>query len=180
MRGRGQTRLRFLFVQIAPIINDAVELVRGACARKNVALHVDIDQDLTPVPIDSTAVLQVLLNVLTNAIDASPDKGGSVAIRVSVDDTCEHMHITIVDNGCGIDKEMREAVFRAFHSTKGQRGTGLGLAVAKKVVLEHGGTIGLYEVASGGTRCEITLPLDRDSDPGDTHGAPTLAQSNLF
>jgi two-component system, NtrC family, sensor kinase len=174
------TTFEVSLVQITPLIDDAVELVSGACGRKNVALHVHIDEDLPPVPIDNTSILQVFLNVLTNAIDATPELGGTVSIRVSIDEAYEYMQITVVDNGCGIDEKMREAVFKAFHTTKGQRGTGLGLAVAKKVVHEHGGTIGLFEVEGGGTRCVMTLPLNRDSDPGDTHGSPTLVQGGLF
>ena len=167
-------------VQVRPIIEDAIELVRGACARNQVALQVYLEPDLPPVPIDSTAILQVLLNVLTNAIDATADKGGTVSLQVTVDIECENVCISIIDNGCGIDEEMREAVFKAFHSTKGQRGTGLGLAVAKKIVLEHNGTIQLSEANGGGTKCSISLPLNRDSDPADTHGSPSIVQSNLF
>ena len=71
-------------------------------------------------------------------------------------------------------------VFQAFHSTKGQRGTGLGLAVARKVILEHQGTIELTKAEGGGTCCRITLPLDREGDPGDTHGPESIERSNRF
>ncbi len=167
-------------VQIEPIIQDAVELVRGACNRRNVILHVSVQPDMPPVPIDATAILQVFLNVINNAIDATPSKTGVVAINATLDDVCEHVRITITDNGCGIEPENKDQVFRAFHSTKGQRGTGLGLAVARKVVHEHMGTIDLLEVHSGGTRCAISLPLDRDDNPDDTHGPPTVLQSDRF
>jgi signal transduction histidine kinase len=167
-------------VQFDPIVQDAVELVRGACERKNVALHISVLPDMPPVPIDSTAILQVLLNVLNNAIDASPSKTGVVTIQITIDDPCEHVRIAITDNGCGIEQDSKDHVFRAFHSTKGQRGTGLGLAVARKVVHEHVGTIELHEVPSGGTQCVILLPLNRDDDPEDTHGPPTVGQSDRF
>ncbi len=167
-------------VQFELIVQDAVELVKGACERRKVALRVSVDGDMPPIPIDPTAILQVLLNVLNNAIEASPSKSGEVTIRVAIDSAYEHVVITITDNGCGIDQQNKETLFRAFHSTKGQRGTGLGLAVARKVVHEHNGSIELQSVDGGGTRCEITLPLNRDDDPADTRGPSTIEQSNRF
>ncbi len=172
--------IEIALVQIDSIIQDAVELVRGACERRRIALSISVNSDMPPVPIDATAILQVLLNVLNNAIDASPSKTGLVSIDVTITPSCEQLNITIKDNGCGIDKESKDVVFRAFHSTKGQRGTGLGLAVAQKIVLEHRGTIELTATAEGGTKCIILLPLTRDGDPADTHGPPIVEQSNRF
>ncbi|MDP7005046.1 MAG: ATP-binding protein [Phycisphaerales bacterium] len=157
-------------VQIKPIVDDALSLVRGACDRRLISLQSNIEEDVPPIPIDQTAFLQVLLNVLNNSIEASPSKSGVVDISVSIPPSGEIVEIVITDNGCGIEDGERETVFRAFHSTKGQRGTGLGLAVARKVVLEHQGSIELIEADSGGTCCRITLPLSREGDPGDTHG----------
>lgn len=167
-------------VQFDAIVQDAVELVGGACERRDVTLRASVDTDMPPIPVDPTAMLQVLLNVLNNAIEASPSKTGVVSIDVSIDGAYEHVVITIVDNGCGIDPQHKEALFKAFHSTKGQRGTGLGLAVARKVVNEHQGSIELHSIAEGGTKCVITLPLNREDDPGDTRGPSTIHQSNRF
>ncbi len=167
-------------VQFDDIVQDAVELVGGACERRDVTLCTSVETDMPPIPVDPTALLQVLLNVLNNAIEASPSKTGVVSIDVAIDGAYEQVVITIVDNGCGIDPQNKEALFKAFHSTKGQRGTGLGLAVARKVVNEHQGTIELHSIAKGGTKCVIMLPLNRDDDPGDTRGPSTIHQSNRF
>jgi signal transduction histidine kinase len=161
-------------VQLEPIMEDAVDLMRGACERRTIAIEAHLEQDLPPVPIDGTAILQVLLNVLHNAVDASPSKTGKVTIAASIPKPGEFLEINITDNGDGIEPGRRETVFVAFHTTKGQRGTGLGLAVAKKIVLEHQGTIEMLDGEGGGTRCRITLPLSREDDPGDTH-SPTLS-----
>jgi signal transduction histidine kinase/pSer/pThr/pTyr-binding forkhead associated (FHA) protein len=157
-------------VQIEPIINDAISLVRGACERRSITMQSNVEPDMPPVPIDQTAVLQVLLNVLNNAIDAVPSKSGVVELSVSIPQTGEFVEITITDNGSGIEAGCKEEAFQAFRTTKGQRGTGLGLAVARKVVLEHKGEIELSDSNTGGTICRITLPLSREGDPGDTHG----------
>ena len=167
-------------VQFKPIVEDAVALVSGACERRTISLRTTIEQDMPPIPVDQTAILQVLLNVLNNAIEASPSKSGVVEIVVSIPGSGEIVEIVIIDNGCGIEEGSQEVVFQAFHSTKGQRGTGLGLAVARKVILEHQGTIELTKAEGGGTCCRITLPLDREGDPGDTHGPESIERSNRF
>ena len=164
-------------MQLDPIVQDAVDLIRGACDRRSITIESHIESDMPPVPIDGTAILQVLLNVLHNAVDASPSETGVVKIAASIPDSGEFLEINVVDNGDGIESGRRETVFVAFHTTKGQRGTGLGLAVAKKVVLEHQGTIEMLDADDGGTRCRITLPLSREDDPGDTH-SPTQIEED--
>jgi len=165
--------------QIEPIIQDALELIQGACERRKITLSKHIDPDLPPIPINETAILQAMLNVLHNAVDAAPSKTGQVDITVSIP-SADYALITITDNGCGIEPSQKEKVFHAFHSTKGQRGTGLGLAVAKKIVLGHGGTIALWDGDEGGTRCEIRLPLEHSDDPADTHGPSEIEPSDRF
>ena len=168
------------FVQIYPIVEDAIALVRGACDRRSITIRSTVEQDMPPIPIDQTAILQVLLNVLNNAIDASPSKTGLVELAVSIPKSGEFVEMTITDNGSGVETGGKDVAFQAFHTTKGQRGTGLGLAVARKVILEHKGEIELVDGASCGTICRITLPLSREGDPGDTHGPATINPSDRF
>ena len=149
-------------VQIKPIIEDAIALVRGACQRRTISIQANVEEDMPPIPIDATAILQVLLNVLNNAIDASPSKTGTVVLDVSIPNSGEFVELTITDNGCGISGGSKEEVFHAFHTTKGQRGTGLGLAVARKIILEHKGEIELIDAKISGMTCRITLPLHSD------------------
>jgi signal transduction histidine kinase len=167
-----------MLVQLEPIVEDAVDLIRGACERRSIAIEFFIEPDMPPVPIDGTAILQVLLNVLHNAVDASPANTGIVKITASIPDSGELLEINITDNGCGIESGRRETVFIAFHTTKGQRGTGLGLAVARKVVLEHQGTIEMLDTEGVGTLCRITLPLNREDDPGDTHSPAKMDEDD--
>lgn len=166
-------------VNLTVVIEDAISLVRGAADRRKVAIRVDIEDDMPPIPIDQTAILQVLLNILNNAVEAAPSKTGIVAILASIPRSGDMVRIAIEDNGPGIDTSQREAVFRAFHSTKGQRGTGLGLAVSRKIVLEHQGTINILDAPHGGTLFNIYLPLGREDDPGDTRG-PASIDTNRF
>ena len=86
---------------------------------------------------------------------------------------------SVRDNGCGVEEAQKDLIFNAFHTTKGQRGTGLGLAVAQKIVQSHGGTINLSPAPEQGTICEIKIPLERSDDPADTHGPLPIEPSNL-
>ena len=80
--------------------------------------------------------------------------------------------ITVSDNGPGVPAEIRTKVFEPFYSTKGHAGTGLGLAVARKIVEEMGGTLALTSPADGGAQFDVRMPISQSvgSDPGDTHG----------
>lgn len=167
-------------VNLPLIVEDAVSLVQGAAQRRKVAIRVDIEEDMPPIPVDQTAILQVLLNILNNAVEAAPSKTGIVAILASIPRSGDSVRISIEDNGPGIDSSQREAVFRAFHSTKGQRGTGLGLAVSRKIILEHQGTINILDAPHGGTLFNIYLPLGREDDPGDTRGPASIEDPNSF
>jgi signal transduction histidine kinase len=121
--------------------------------------------------------LQVLLNLLNNAIEAAPSETGKISIDVTIDAQSECININIVDNGCGIEDDNKETVFKAFHTTKGQKGTGLGLAVARKIINEHQGTIDVQGIFGGGTAFQIVLPLHYDGDPSDTRGPATVIRS---
>ncbi|MEM9791157.1 MAG: HAMP domain-containing sensor histidine kinase, partial [Planctomycetota bacterium] len=86
----------------------------------------------------------------------------------------------VADNGVGMSGEQTRRLFVPFQSSKGLKGTGLGLVVTKKIVDEHGGTIGVQSTPSEGTTFLIELPTDRAEVPqsADTHG-PTADDSDL-
>jgi len=68
----------------------------------------------------------------------------------------------VTDNGCGMDEETREKILKGFYSTKGSKGTGLGLMIAQKIVVEHGGTMRVESRKTEGTTFVIRLPLVQD------------------
>jgi signal transduction histidine kinase len=112
------------------------------------------------------------MNLLSNALDAVTPKRGLIRIVCRYDDPNRQCIIEVVDNGSGILPTMKQHMFELFHSTKGNRGTGLGLAVAKKIVEEHEGTISVESREREGTTFTVKLPAYHETlaDPAHTHG----------
>ena len=159
-------------VNLNSLLEEIVALVQEQYDDKQVALITDLDHHMPPVPVDSAGIHQAVLNLLNNGLDAVDSKTGVVSLRTHFNPDAQHVRIIVHDNGPGIAEESRERLFEPFHSTKGQRGTGLGLVVTKKIVDEHGGSIQVASAAGSGTTFKISLPLASSSAPAlaDTHG----------
>jgi two-component system NtrC family sensor kinase len=153
-------RLEPELVPIRRLVDEAAQLMQGQYDRKSVGLLLDLADDVPPIPLDPGAIHQALMNLLANALEAVPRKKGVVTIRTRYLPDTREAQITVSDNGPGIAPDRHEEVFEAFWSTKGQRGTGLGLAVTRKIVREHGGSISLQSEAEQGATFVITLPTD--------------------
>ena len=154
---------------IGPLMEELAQLVQPQCDRKRVGLLLDLAEDMPPIPIDGNAIHQAVMNLLGNALDAAPAKTGVVTLRTRFLAESHEAQIAVSDNGPGISPERHAELFEAFRSTKGQRGTGLGLAVTRKIVEEHGGRIEVRSEPKQGATFIITLPSDRVVlDSGDT------------
>ena len=103
----------------------------------------------------SDRIIQLLLNLLKNGIQAMPDGG---KLRVELKDTKSAAIIKICDSGVGISPESLPHIFDPFWTSKA-KGTGLGLALCKKVAQEHGGSLTVESTVGGGTTFTVTLPL---------------------
>ena len=130
-------------------------------AESNVALTLTALAEQLTIIGDSPSLQQVLLNLLLNARDAIPD-GGHVEVRVSRDD--DEAVLQVLDDGEGLGDLTEAAAFEPFLTTK-QKGSGLGLAVVKQVVNDHGGVISLRNrTDSPGAVAEVRIPLHRKDD----------------
>lgn len=140
------------------VITDAVSLLQKKADEREVMLLTDLEEPFPPMPLDPDGIHQVALNIISNAIDAVPAGKGiiNVSTRFNMDDAIADLIIS--DNGMGIDREQIEEIFEPFKSTKGQGGTGLGLAVARKIVREHHGRIVVDSAPGEGTTFRIRLP----------------------
>ncbi|MEO1237140.1 MAG: ATP-binding protein [Planctomycetota bacterium] len=157
---------------LAPLLEEVVALVSKQYETKKVVLISDFAPDMPPVPVDGGAIHQAVLNLLSNALDAVEPESGAVTLRCEFDADAGRVVLSVSDNGEGMSPSTKRHLFEPFHSTKGLRGTGLGLVVTKKVVDEHGGTIDVESVRGQGTTFRIRLPLEMGSAPAsaDTHG----------
>ena len=161
------------FVQPRKLIQECLELVAGNANAKGVMAIADVARDVPPVPMDPSGMHQVLMNLLSNALDAV--EAGKGLIRVTARyfaDPVNELEIDVEDNGTGVPPSMMKHLFELFHSTKGNRGTGLGLAVARKIVEEHDGTITARSQPGEGTTFTVRLPVyaRAGGDPSGTHG----------
>ena len=155
---------------LMPLLEEVVSLIQPLAERRRVQLKLDLDPGAPPVQYDGNAMHQAMLNLLLNAVEAVSSKTGVVYLRASWDASSGETSIIVEDNGPGIEPERYEEVFRPFSSTKGQRGTGLGLPVTRQLIEDHGGTIDLKASELGGACFRIQLPSRGPEDPGETTG----------
>lgn len=131
------------------------------------AIRVEIEGSAPPIQADPELLKVVFLNLLINAAHAM---GGRGRILVSVTSTGTLCHVTFIDGGPGISPDIRDKIFTPFFTTKA-RGTGLGLATAKRFVEAHRGTIRIDCPPGGGTTVTVELPLAEGSAVGATGGS---------
>ncbi|MEX0876707.1 MAG: ATP-binding protein [Phycisphaerales bacterium] len=163
------------------IAEDCAQLLEKPCQEKNIALLVDADAEMPPIMVDPGLIHQALMNLLTNAIEAVPADTGAVTVRVAFNESRPDpakpgvmlrpaATITVIDNGPGVEQDKLAWIFEPFNTTKGLKGTGLGLAVTKRIVYEHKGRIRLESTPGKGASFKMILPADLDAmlDPSAT------------
>ncbi len=136
-------------------------LMKERAAEQCVTIEFAYGEAMPDVDCDPLAIYRAVLNLVTNAIDAAEQGGGLVTIAAQPGDDGKSVTIAVADNGPGISPEAKDKLFQAFHSTKASKGTGLGLAVTKKIVDEHRGAIDIKTEAGKGTTFAISLPVAR-------------------
>lgn len=154
------------------LINECLELISTAANEKGVMAVADVDEAQPAVPLDPDGMHQVIMNLLSNAIDAVEPRKGLIRVVCRYEPESRTTVLEVIDNGPGIPPSMMNHLFELFHSTKGNRGTGLGLAVTRKIVEEHEGSISVKSVVGEGATFTIRLPAfhGKLGDPSQTHG----------
>jgi two-component system, NtrC family, sensor kinase len=135
-------------------IETASAILRYGLSRSAIELHVDIPDDLPAVSCSQSDLEQVLLNLLTNAREATPHGG---RIVVSVGSAEAVVNIAIADTGCGIPRENLPRVLEPFFTTK-PHGNGLGLSICRSVLWEVDGTITIQSEPGNGTHVHLVIP----------------------
>ncbi len=144
-------------VDLNNLLEEAKELLSAQAERVGVEIKTKTDKNLNKVILDPKGILRCLVTLIDNAIDACSEKGGSITIESSLDSD-DYFRIEVSDTGCGMDQETLSVLFTKFFSTKGSKGTGLGLPVVHKTVKEHKGSIDVKSEPGQGTTFSIGLP----------------------
>lgn len=128
-----------------------------------IKLITDFEDNLGPAQMDSEGMHESLSNLLGNAIDACriSETTDQLQITLRVLESDNAIIYEVIDNGCGMDYEVKKKVFTTFFTTKGLGGTGLGLLMTKKIIQQHGGEVEFDSILDQGTTFRITLPRDR-------------------
>jgi len=174
-----QRQIEVSFTPLRPLLEDCAQLMETVCEQAGVALIVDVEDDVPPVPIDPPLIHQAVMNLLTNAFEAVPKAEGRITVRLHYQEpdargpgSPGEAHILVIDNGPGIPRERQATIFEPFQTSKGLKGTGLGLAVTKRVLEDHRGRITLTSEPGKGSTFAMVLPADtgRLIDPSATRG----------
>jgi len=158
-------------VGVSNLINDAVEQIRSQAEKKDLQLRVPSESNGYAVSGDAIQLQRALVNILTNAVNYTPD-GGVITVQASLSDA-DRIKIRIQDTGVGIDSVDLPRIFDRFYRTDKARsrasgGTGLGLAITREIVARHHGTVTVESVVGKGSTFTVTLPLAENSDHSET------------
>lgn len=171
---RKQT-ISFENVDLNQVIKDFGKLLRRTI-REDIEVELILSPDIEMVKADIGQIEQVVMNLAVNASDAMPDGG-----RLSIETSMKHLDesyaalrpdvipgesvlLVVSDIGCGMDAKILKNIFEPFFSTKGEKGTGLGLATVYGIVKQHGGNIWVYSESGRGTSFKIYLPATNEVD----------------
>jgi PAS domain S-box-containing protein len=151
------------------IIRDVCELLKDKAEENKIEIITDFDDSIGEVTMDGSIIHEALLNLASNAVDAclfdeDVDKNWQVKLKTELEPH-QVIKFEVSDNGAGMDQEVLQKLFTSFFSTKGHRGTGLGLMVTRKLIEEHQGKIEVTSQLGRGTTFTVRLPY-KTADAG--------------
>ena len=164
-RGNAPDELKLEPIDAVDLVQRAVERATPIASKAGITVAIDIGESPLKIRGDADRLLQLLLNLIENAIHHSPPEGTITAGGRAVSGAVQ---LWVDDEGLGIPAEEREVVFDAFYRSPASRamnseGSGLGLAIARAIATGHGGTLNVLDAPSGGARLQLELPkrIDR-------------------
>ncbi|MEO1054472.1 MAG: ATP-binding protein, partial [Bacteroidota bacterium] len=149
-------------VDLISSIDSTLMILKGKLKSKKIQVVKNINDNIPTFNGYPGKMNQVLMNLMTNAIDAVEKTDGNIQIDLDLDDQNSNIILKISDNGIGVPENKREQIFEPFYSTKTTgKGTGLGLSISKKIVIEHQGDITVSGKEGGGSVFTVRLPLNK-------------------
>jgi signal transduction histidine kinase len=138
------------------ILTEACSLYRQIFRSRKIKLRKKLARDLPEIRFDPTLIKQAVINIIRNAVESMPS-GGELTLQTEV--CWDHVILIISDTGHGMPSEVVKNIFNPFFTTK-QDGMGIGLAMTKKIIEDHGGEITIQSLAGAGTTFNICLPIE--------------------
>lgn len=171
---RNDQEAHFEPVDLADLVEDCIALTQpywhNEPRRQGITIAVERDlRDVPPVMGAASELREVLVNLILNAVQAMPD-GGTLTFKTHTN-ADRHACIVVADTGRGMAPEVQQQIFEPLYTTKGESGTGMGLAVSQGIVQEHGGTIDVTSTPQEGTRFTLAFPPADDHADASARGA---------
>ena len=166
----GEAELHPVAVELGPLVEEAVATVGGLAERRGIALEARVEPGLPALALDRDRILQVLLNLLSNALKFCPERGW---VAVEARGVAEGVELAVADDGPGVPAGEREAIFAKFRqalpsAAGAPNGIGLGLSICREIVVRHGGRIWVGDSDRGGARFAFVLPRRSAAAPAAT------------
>jgi len=152
--------LRLSELDLAALVEEVASLIRPDASRRGVEVAVESSLEEAPMRGDRDLLVQAILNVVVNGVEAMPN-GGRLDLRVQ--ESRGQWLVAVRDHGCGIPAEIRETIYNLYSSTKG-KGSGIGLAMTFRIVQLHNGTIDFTSEAGQGTEFRLRFPASQSGD----------------
>ena len=141
---------------LVEILNNVIDSAR----ERGIEIRPELSDKLPDVYFDWNRMQDSFLNLLTNAMDAIPeDQDGLIIIKTDYDKKKSSVIIEVIDNGSGIPEDVQPKIFSIFFSTKGRKGTGIGLSVTRKIIEEHNGGVDFISTPGEGTTFKVEIPV---------------------
>jgi signal transduction histidine kinase len=155
---------------VGRLVKSVYITTREMAQKKGISLQLDVARDTPAILADSRLIHSVVLDLVTNAVDAcvwkdyEEDESPQVVLRARGAGGGSWVEIEVEDNGQGMADEVKENIFTPFFSTKKKLGTGIGLTMTSRIVRKHGGTIEVESELTRGTKFTVSLPVGGPSD----------------
>ena len=149
------TRLQRQPLNLNTLIEQVIETLDPEIAPRGISVHLELSDTLPDLSADSTQLFQALYNLIRNAYQSIPGDDGGIYIQTAYNDN--DVRVVISDTGTGISHEVMGSMYEPFRTTK-SKGNGLGLLIVRRILKDHGGTLGFASKPGTGTTVTITLP----------------------
>ena len=158
----GQLEIHISYVSVKQICSDSLARVRQIANQKKIAISTHMDKKVSQIHADTERLTQILVNLLSNAVKFTPDKG-TVSLQVEGDYAKKLVHFSVTDSGIGIPEDKISLLFQPFQQVdkslaREYAGTGLGLALVRRLTELQGGRVSLESQVGKGSRFTVSLP----------------------